>query len=125
MLFGEPKVAKQLPQWLRNDRNLLARCDSAETAEHLKAQIQVLVDRPENIAKFDDIEQRLVEKGLLLPLDCGKYLEQKGGCAKMPKNGFAWKRCKIWMINYVFNIKHFFSILLRNEMISHNNYRGI
>ena len=48
------------------------RCDSAETAEHLKSQIQALVDRPENIAKFDDIEQRLVEKGLLLPLDCGK-----------------------------------------------------
>ena len=43
------------------------------------------MDRPENVAKFDDIEQRLVEKGLLLPLDCGKYIELKGGCAKRPK----------------------------------------
>jgi hypothetical protein len=44
------------------------RCDSAETAEHLKGQIQAIVDKPENTAKFDDIEQRLVEKGLLLPV---------------------------------------------------------
>ena len=55
-----------------NNGHFRIRCDSAETAEHLKSQIQALVDRPENIAKFDDIEQRLVEKGLLLPLDCGK-----------------------------------------------------
>ena len=41
------------------------RCDSQETAEHLKAQLQALVDKPENQAKFEEIEQRLVEKGLL------------------------------------------------------------
>ena len=42
------------------------------------------MDRPENIAKFDDIEQRLVEKGLLLPLDCGGG---KGGPSKFPRGG--------------------------------------
>ena len=60
------------------------RCDSAETAEHLKAQIQALVERPENIAKFDDIEQRLVEKGLLLPLDCGGPSK---AASKFPRGG--------------------------------------
>ena len=70
--------------------NAFTRCDSAETAEHLKAQIQVLVDRPENVAKFDDIEQRLVEKGLLLPLDCGKYLGLGGGCTKRKKKCCNW-----------------------------------
>ena len=42
------------------------RCDSAETASLLRAQMQALVDRPENQEKFDDIEARLIEKGLLL-----------------------------------------------------------
>ena len=42
------------------------RCDSPETAEHLARQLKFLVERPENIAKFDAIESRLVEKGLIL-----------------------------------------------------------
>lgn len=41
------------------------RCDSAETASHLRAQLQLLVERPENLAKYDEIEARLAEKGLL------------------------------------------------------------
>ena len=49
------------------------RCDSSETASLLRQQLQALVERPENQAKFDDIEQKLIEKGLLLPtkLDSG------------------------------------------------------
>ena len=43
------------------------RCDSPETAVHLKQQLQILVDKPENKSKFDEIENRLIEKGLLLP----------------------------------------------------------
>ena len=41
------------------------RCDSAETAEMLHDQLQVLVQRPENQKKFFEIESRLQEKGLL------------------------------------------------------------
>ncbi len=61
------------------------RCDSAETAEHLKAQIQTLIDRPENRAKFDDIEQRLIEKGLLLPL--GNANGNGSKVSKFPRGG--------------------------------------
>ena len=43
------------------------RCDSPETAEHLAQQLQHFVDRPENLAKFDEIENKLIEKGLILP----------------------------------------------------------
>lgn len=41
------------------------RCDAPDTAEVLKQQLQAFVDRPENRAKYDEIERRLVEKGLL------------------------------------------------------------
>ena len=41
------------------------RCDSAETASLLRQQLQALVDKPENQAKYTEIESRLVEKGLL------------------------------------------------------------
>lgn len=35
------------------------RCDSLETAAHLKQQLQILVERPENQKKFAEIESRL------------------------------------------------------------------
>ncbi|KAH1011819.1 hypothetical protein HUJ04_001106 [Dendroctonus ponderosae] len=40
------------------------RCDSLETASHLKQQLQILIDRPENQKKMSEIENRLkpVEK---------------------------------------------------------------
>ncbi|CAG9767843.1 unnamed protein product [Ceutorhynchus assimilis] len=40
------------------------RCDSLETASHLKQQLQILIDRPENQKKMTEIENRLkpVEK---------------------------------------------------------------
>eukprot|EP00095_Tigriopus_kingsejongensis_P002150 snap_masked-scaffold248_size238799-processed-gene-0.8 protein:Tk02150 transcript:snap_masked-scaffold248_size238799-processed-gene-0.8-mRNA-1 annotation:"hypothetical protein L798_05970" len=41
------------------------RCDSSETAAHLKGQLQALIEKPENLAKYDEIEGKLVEKGLL------------------------------------------------------------
>lgn len=40
------------------------RCDSVETASALKAQMQTLIDRPENQKKFKDIERRLALTGL-------------------------------------------------------------
>lgn len=42
------------------------RCDSPETADSLRRQLQTLVSRPENQKKFHDIECRLYAKGLLL-----------------------------------------------------------
>lgn len=42
------------------------RCDSTETADSLRRQLQSLVSRPENQKKFHDIECRLYAKGLLL-----------------------------------------------------------
>ena len=42
------------------------RCDSVETADSLRGQLQTLVSRPENQKKFHDIECRLYAKGLLL-----------------------------------------------------------
>ncbi len=42
------------------------RCDSVETADSLRGQLQALVSRPENQKKFRDIESRLRAKGLLL-----------------------------------------------------------
>ena len=41
------------------------RCDSVETAEILHQQLNVLIQRPENQKKFQEIESRLQEKGLL------------------------------------------------------------
>ncbi|CAN8015173.1 hypothetical protein HPB47_005256 [Ixodes persulcatus] len=41
------------------------RCDSAETATMLRLQLQQLADKPENQAKFREIENRLAVKGLL------------------------------------------------------------
>ncbi|KAL1489427.1 hypothetical protein ABEB36_014323 [Hypothenemus hampei] len=35
------------------------RCDSLETASHLKQQLQILIDRPENQKKISEIENRL------------------------------------------------------------------
>ncbi|XP_074597812.1 uncharacterized protein LOC141852643 [Brevipalpus obovatus] len=40
------------------------RCDSIETATSLRAQLQILIDRPENQRKFREIEARLAAKGL-------------------------------------------------------------
>ena len=52
------------------------RCDSAETADLLRQQLQAMVDRPENRAKYDEIEARLVEKGLLPPNPHGSKVKQ-------------------------------------------------
>ncbi|XP_076367473.1 uncharacterized protein LOC143255537 [Tachypleus tridentatus] len=41
------------------------RCDSVETATTLRSQLQILIDRPENQKKFQEIENRLAVKGLL------------------------------------------------------------
>jgi len=41
------------------------RCDSAETADLLRSQLQAMVDRPENVARLDEIESRLAAKGLV------------------------------------------------------------
>ncbi|UYV61303.1 hypothetical protein LAZ67_1004283 [Cordylochernes scorpioides] len=41
------------------------RCDSVETAESLRSQLQQLIDRPDNQKKFLEIESRLDAKGLL------------------------------------------------------------
>ncbi|XP_013789644.1 uncharacterized protein LOC106473508 [Limulus polyphemus] len=41
------------------------RCDSVETATNLRSQLQILIDRPENQKKFQEIENRLAVKGLL------------------------------------------------------------
>ncbi|KAJ6216510.1 hypothetical protein RDWZM_007667 [Blomia tropicalis] len=49
------------------------RCDSVETADNLRQQLQTLVARPENQKKFRDIESRLVAKGLLLPPNGFQY----------------------------------------------------
>ncbi|KAJ9600013.1 hypothetical protein L9F63_009677 [Diploptera punctata] len=43
------------------------RCDSVETAEILRGQLQTLIERPENQKKLGEIETRLRAKGLLLP----------------------------------------------------------
>lgn len=43
------------------------RCDSVETAEILRGQLQTLIERPENQKKLSEIETRLRSKGLLLP----------------------------------------------------------
>jgi len=40
------------------------RCDSSDTAEALTNQLQAMVDRPENKAKFDRIEQALSDRGI-------------------------------------------------------------
>lgn len=42
------------------------RCDSIQTANNLRQQLQTLVDRPENQKKFREIESRLAAKGLLI-----------------------------------------------------------
>ncbi|KPM04627.1 hypothetical protein QR98_0030780 [Sarcoptes scabiei] len=42
------------------------RCDSIQTANNLRQQLQILIDRPENQKKFREIESRLAAKGLLL-----------------------------------------------------------
>merc|ERR1719471_514566 len=41
------------------------RCDSDETAELLHQQLNILIQRPDNQKKFQEIESRLQEKGLL------------------------------------------------------------
>ena len=41
------------------------RCDSEETAELLHTQLNILIQRPDNQKKFQEIESRLQEKGLL------------------------------------------------------------
>ncbi|KAH9414777.1 hypothetical protein DERP_008618 [Dermatophagoides pteronyssinus] len=43
------------------------RCDSIQTANNLRQQLQTLIDRPENQKKFREIEMRLAAKGLLIP----------------------------------------------------------
>ncbi|XP_067014676.1 serine/arginine repetitive matrix protein 2 [Anabrus simplex] len=43
------------------------RCDSVETAEILRGQLQTLIERPDNQKKLSEIETRLRAKGLLLP----------------------------------------------------------
>ena len=43
------------------------RCDSVKTADSLRAQLQALVNWPENQKKFRDIESRLRAKSLLTP----------------------------------------------------------
>ncbi|XP_066144895.1 uncharacterized protein [Euwallacea fornicatus] len=49
------------------------RCDSLETASHLKQQLQILIDRPENQKKMADIESRLK------PMEKPKKLESSLG----------------------------------------------
>lgn len=43
----------------------MIRCDSSETANHLRLQIESLVNREENQKKLKDIETKLQSKGLL------------------------------------------------------------
>ncbi|UXI15066.1 hypothetical protein NH340_JMT01009 [Sarcoptes scabiei] len=40
------------------------RCDSIQTANNLRQQLQILIDRPENQKKFREIESRLAAKAL-------------------------------------------------------------
>lgn len=53
------------------------RCDSIETADNLRQQLQALVSRPENQKKFCDIESRLAAKGLLLPASNHHFVDEE------------------------------------------------
>ena len=59
------------------------RCDSIETADNLRQQLQALVARPENQKKFHDIESRLAAKGLLLPPNNYTFPEEE---VPLPQN---------------------------------------
>lgn len=63
------------------------RCDSSETAALLTGQLQSLVDKPENLAKFDEIEAKLVDKGLLPGPSRDKFKRAGSSSSKIGSDG--------------------------------------
>ncbi|XP_030244730.1 uncharacterized protein LOC108656098 isoform X2 [Drosophila navojoa] len=60
------------------------RCDSETTAEALHLQLQILINRPDNQKRFEELETRL---GILPPLPAGGPLGHNGGSSSSSHSG--------------------------------------
>ncbi|XP_076255233.1 uncharacterized protein LOC143193136 isoform X1 [Rhynchophorus ferrugineus] len=73
------------------------RCDSLETASHLKQQLQILIERPENQKKMAEIENRLkpVEKSKKLESSIGSDTGTSRGESESSEERYAMENTRI------------------------------